>query len=241
MKKYIIVALLAFLQFDVSAQTLIPLHVDNSEPRVGETITLSFNVSFLIETIKAQSKDSLQFVANSMGYQSRNDKLLSKIKYETEGVHVVGPFSFTFNGVDYTTDSIEVNVLPSIPNEVGIWVRTVIEEGETYVIIEQNMKDNDKTSKKHKANKAYPMGMSEEKQASLQENPEEGLRFNRVFMNISSSSVEIGKESSHSLRHYYSKFKVTLSDEYQSDGELKPEYFTNLPRDFKLDKINFSE
>ena len=71
-----------------------------------------------------------------------------KVEATGKGKHTLGPLEFTLNGITYTTNKIEYEVVDPLPAVTkGIWIRTVFLNDSTFcLLIDQRIPEKAKTT-----------------------------------------------------------------------------------------------
>lgn len=224
------------------AQEKLKLEINNPEPRVGQRIQLSIDIQFISDYIEKGLKKNIKTTRSLHGIQSNDFK--KTIVFEKSKKYTIGPFNFEFNGKEYTTNSIEVNVLPKLPLENGLWVRLTELEGEKYLILEQlisnesNKSSNESGGYSHTVGGVKPQGIEF---ASLLEVPVKGIEF----WNYSSESYTIRPEDAElfdvGFSYSMKKYKIKFDEDFIGTYMLSTEDIENLPKEFKIGKISIEK
>ena len=136
MKKITFLLLLLCSLYAIGQKKL-QIEIDNPEPRVGQSVTFSINVDFLTDYVKKELGKNVKLTRSTSIFGMQSDDFERVIIFEKARTYEIGPFNFEFNGKKYTTESIEVNVLPKLPMENGLWLRVAEFDGQQYLILEQ--------------------------------------------------------------------------------------------------------
>jgi hypothetical protein len=151
MKPFILITFLITAGITGSAQksntTLLPpvklvLEISNPQPRIGDR----FELSIIMKDLGRQIFSPAQGGFETENYGDK-DKITIRKQAQMQGKQQAGPFSFTLNGQEYTTNKVEYEVIPSLPDTAsGLWIRTVMTgEKECCIFIEQRIRLNDYT------------------------------------------------------------------------------------------------
>lgn len=242
--KRITLLLLIFCSLNAIGQKKLEIEIDNPEPRVGQSVTFSINVDFLTDYFKKELGKNIEFTRSTSIFGMQSDNFQRVIIFEKAKKYEIGPFDFEFNGRKYTTETIEVNVLPKLPMENGLWLRITEFDGQQYLILEQlisnesNKTDNENGGYSHTIGGVKPEG---KEFAELKEELTEGIELS----NYSSSSNTLRPEGadlfdvgfSYSIKKYKIKFEDSFSGEYIiSEKDIQ-----NLPETFELGKIELKK
>ena len=226
----------------------IKMSVDNTHPRVGETVTLTFETTFLSKVI---TKDLPAGVETSREEYTPESSLEKRITFSKEGKQTLGPFTFTFNGTSYTSNTINVIVGKAIDEtKEGLYIRHFNSDDGYIMIVEQIYKPS---PKKEEATPDFSSGdfdLSSLSLGAFQENgsvkvvegPVQGLSF-QAFNTISRSAGNDfvmnpdGSFAGPSLMYQKRFYHVRFTDTYTGKFILKKEHLTNLPKGMKVPKV----
>ncbi len=205
-------------------QTKLKIEINNPEPRVGQSFTFSIKLDFLGDYFNKELANNIDLTHSAKISSMQSNNFEREIIFEEAGKHKIGPFNFEFNGVKYTTETIEINILPELPLENGLWVRVTELNGQQYLIIEQLINnESDKTEEKEFAD--------------INENLRKKLK---LYYSSSETKTLRPKNAgysdvgfSYSIKKYENKYDKNLGEEYLL---LKTD-FNNLPKNFSLGKI----
>jgi hypothetical protein len=124
-----------FLCNGVIAQTL-NLSISNPQPRLGQSFTLSINIDTLNEKLFhfLSNAFNVSLVAGSPGVSVN----LEGKKIERDEI---GPLTIEFNGIKYTTNKIEFDIIDSLPAvNKGYWIRKLkVNDSTVFVLTEQRI------------------------------------------------------------------------------------------------------
>jgi len=211
-------------------QEKLTISIDNPEPRVGQEVVFSISFDFLNDYFDGQFEDGVEFPRTSYSFDDTYQTIDKKVIFNDVKTYTVGPFNFEFNGVKYTTDSIEVNVLPALIIEEGLWLRQFNFQDNTYLIVEQFIKNNNSYS--------YGGDKPENKEfASLNHLLSDGI--NLEFKSSFSKTV-IPKNTKPGLpgfSYQIQKYKVNYTYNYKGAYKLSKKDFIDLPSTFDLNNI----
>ncbi len=238
--KKITLLLFAICSLNAIGQKKLKIEIDNPEPRVGQSITFSINVDFLTDYFKKELGKNVDFTRSTSIFGMQSDDFERVIIFKKAKKYKIGPFDFEFNGKKYSTETIEVNVLPKLPMENGVWLRITESEGQKYLILEQlisnesNKTDNGNGGYSHTIGGVKPKG---KEFAELNEELTKGVELS----NYSSASNTLTPEDaglfdvgfSYSIKKYKIKFDESFNGEYL----ISEKDFKNLPNVFDIGKI----
>lgn len=219
------------------SQETLKLEINNPQPRVGQTISLKFDISFFTDFIESQIERKSK-VETSILYSSTN-KFERNLIFQEAGVHIIGPLHFNINNKNYSTDTLMVTVVkPLLPQE-GLWVRYVEQNGRKYMLVEQ-MTANGFSYQEKENGFSYTMKAEldeGEELAELVDVSVKGVRFN--FRNSSTKFVrsEGAKMSEPGFRYSFKKYDIEFDDSFSGELKLLKKHFINFPAKTKLKKI----
>jgi hypothetical protein len=238
--KTITILFLILCPLNAIGQEKLKIEIDTPEPRVGQNVTFSINVDFLSAFFKSNLDEDIDFTRSTSTWGVQSDDFERVIIFNKAKKYKIGPFSFEFNGKEYLTEVIEVNVLPKLPMESGLWLRITEFEGQKYLILEQLI--NNKSDKTDNEDGGYSQTIGgvrpEGKEfAELNKKLTEGIEL----INYNSSSTTLRPENaglfdvgfSYSIKKYKIKFDKNFNGKYTiSKKDIK-----NLPNIFDIGKI----
>ena len=232
--------LLIFCSLNAIGQKKLKIEIDNPEPRVGQSVTFSINVDFLTDYFKKELGKNIEFTRSTSIFGMQSDDFERVIIFEKAKKYEIGPFNFEFNGEQFTTDTIEVNVLPKLPMENGLWLRITEFNGNQYLILEQLISNESNTTNTKNGGYSHTIGgvKPEGKEfAELNDELTEGVKLS----NYSSASNTLKPENaelfdvgfSYSIKKYSIKFDENFNGEYI----ISEKDFIDLPEKFEIGKI----
>jgi len=212
----------------------IKIHLNNPQPRVGQVVSLSIDVSFLDTIFNLNMDSSIQMTNSYYGFNNLNKTLT----FKDTGDFLIGPFSVEINGRTYTSDSIKVNVLPALPIEEGVWVRSVKFKDADYLIIEQMIKNK---PNKRKGNTMSLGGIQADKDdfAKIVEKPEDGvkIRFRSSNLQTVNDNIEMFDLKAIGFTYMMKIYVVEFDNDFTEGFELTKKYIENLPRKTNIGNI----
>ncbi|KAB8155815.1 hypothetical protein EZY14_000990 [Kordia sp. TARA_039_SRF] len=238
--KKITFLLFIFCSLNVLGQKQLKIEIDNPEPRVGQNVTFSINIDFLTDYFKKELDRNIEFTRSIPIYGMQSDDLERVIIFKKAKKYKIGPFDFEFNGKKYTTETIEVNVLPKLPMENGLWLRKTEFDGQQYLILEQLI--HNKSNRTSNKNGGYSQTLGGIKPqgkefAELKEQLTEGIELN----NYGSFSNTIRPEGADFLDVGFSysikKYKIIFDDDFAGEYLISEKDFENLPEIFEIGEI----
>lgn len=242
MKK--IALLLILCSIHVIGQEKLKIEIDNPQPRVGQSVTFSINVDFLTDYFQNEFDKDIDFTDISSIFGIQSDKFERVIVFKKAKSYKIGPFNFKFNGQKYTTDLIEVNVLPELPMENGLWLRYTEFEGQKYLILEQLIQNQSDKKEIEDGGYSYTIGgvKSEEKEfAELNEELTAGIELSNYS---SSSNTLTKKDASHfdvGFTYSIKKYKIKFDDNFKETYLITEKDFKYLPDVFDIGKIEIKK
>jgi hypothetical protein len=221
--------LLLALSLPAFAQNL-TLQISNPQPRVGESFTVSFSMDFFNEQMSEQLQQQASLEVSQPSY---TDKQYSRTLTATKaGTYPIGPYSFTFNGITYTSNQVTIEVIEPLARQEGIWLRQVQFGGEDFLILEQmipNLQTTPMTPSE------FEQGMHhdfEKAFASLRQQPAAGINLNRRHSTTTAESADnTGKAS---LGYSLQIYRIEKEEAFAGSLQLQPEHFQNLPSNARL-------
>ena len=242
--KRITLLLLIFCSLNAVGQKKLEIEIDNPEPRVGQSVTFSINVDFLTDYFKKELGKNVEFTRSTSIFGMQSDDFERVIIFEKAKKYEIGPFDFEFNGKKYTTETIEVNVLPKLPMENGLWLRITEFDGQKYLILEQlisnksNKTDNENGGYSHTIGGVKPEG---KEFAELNEELIKGIELS----NYSSATNTLNPEGAGlfdvGFSYSIKKYKIKFDEDFKGNYIITEIDFKNLPEDFDIGKINLKK
>jgi len=236
----IIIFLFILSSINAIGQKKLKIEIDNPEPRVGQSVTFSINVDFLTDYFKNEFGKSIEFTRSTSIFGMQSDDFVRVIKFKETKKYEIGPFNFEFNGKKYTTEIIEVNVLPQLPMENGLWLRKTEFDGQQYLILEQLISNESDQTDNQNGGYSYTIGgvKPEGKEfAELKEDLTKGIELN----NYSSSSTTLRPEGADIFDNGFSysiiKYKIKFDDNFKGEYIISEKDFINFPDKFDIGKI----
>ena len=233
-----------FCSLNAIGQEKLKIEIDNPEPRVGQSVTFSINVDFLTDYFKKELGNDVEFTRSTSIFGMQSDYFERVIIFEKAKKYKIGPFNFEFNGKKYTTETIEINVLPKLPMENGLWLRITEFDGQQYLILEQlignesNKTDNENGGYSHTIGGVKPEG---KEFAELNEELTKGIELS----NYSSATNTLTPESAGlfdvGFSYSIKKYKIKFEEDFKGNYIITQKDFKNLPEDFDIGKIKLKK
>ncbi|WP_299765879.1 hypothetical protein [uncultured Dokdonia sp.] len=174
----------------------------------------------------------------------QSDDFQRVIIFKKAKKYKIGPFDFEFNGKKYTTETIEVQVLPKLPMENGLWLRKTEFDGQQYLILEQlisnqsNKTNNESGGYSHTIGGVKPEG---KEFANLKEELTEGIELS----NYSSSSNTLRPEGAGlfdvGFSYSIKKYKIIFDNSFSGEYLISEKDIENLPEIFEIEKIEIKK
>ena len=221
-------------------QEKLKIEIDNPEPRTGQSVTFSINVDFLANYLKNEFGKSIELTRSKSIFGSQSDDFERVIVFNEAKKYKIGPFNFEFNGKKYTTNIIEVNVLPKLPMKEGLWLRLAEFEGDKYLILEQLIKNKSNKIENENGGYSHTIGgvkPEEIELADLNETPIKGI--NLSFYSSSSNTITPDGAGLFDVGYTYSikKYKVEIDESFDGNYKISEKDIKNLPSIFNIKKI----
>lgn len=229
-----------FCSLNAIGQEKLKIKIDNPEPRVGQSVTFSINDEFLTNYFEKELGENIEFTTSTSIFGIQTNDFERVIIFKKAKKYKIGPFNFEFNGKKYTTDVIEVNILPELPMEEGLWLRLIEFEGKKYLILEQLISNESDKSNKGNDGYSYTIGgvKPEGKEFSkLEEQLTDGIELS----NYSSRTTTINPDGTGlfdiGFSYSYNKYKINIDDDFEGEYIITEKDIQNLPKVFDLGKI----
>ncbi len=239
MKKFIFI-ILVITNFNAFCQNNIKIEIDIPEPRVGESVLFSLNVDFLKSDLQKKLGSEIELTRSGSFHGGESDDFERIIIFNKIGINKVGPFEFEYNGKKYITNEILVNVQPELILEESLLLRIAEQNGEKYIIVEQLVKNINKTEQNESGDIVTYLGGAKPDNFEFTNLIEE-IHDNIKLTNSSSSSQTLTPKNSKTedLGFTYSitRYKINFSDDFKGEYTLREKDFINLPKDFELKPI----
>jgi hypothetical protein len=242
--KRITLILFTICSLNAIGQEKLAIEIDNPEPRVGQSVTFSINVDFLTDYFKKELGKNVEFTRSTSIFGMQSDDFERVIIFEKAKKYKIGPFDFEFNGKKYTTETIEVNVLPKLPMENGLWLRITKFDGQQYLILEQlisnesNKKENENGGYSHTIGGVKPEGI---KFAELNKELTEGIKLS----NYSSATNTLNSENAGlfdvGFSYSIKKYKIEFDENFNTKYIISKKDINNLPEKFDIGKIKIKK
>ncbi|EPR71876.1 hypothetical protein ADIWIN_3074 [Winogradskyella psychrotolerans RS-3] len=166
------------------------------------------------------------------------------IIFEKAKTYNIGPFDFEFNGKTYTTNTMEVNVLPKLPIENGLWLRQTEFEGQHYLILEQLISNTSNKTENENGGYSETIGgvMPEGKEfAELNEDLTQGIQLSNYSSATNSVTPDDAKSYSVGFSYTIKKYKITFDEDYKGEYLISESDFINLPTKFDIGNIKLNK
>ncbi|MCF8217394.1 MAG: BatD family protein [Bacteroidales bacterium] len=136
-------AVFIFISFSLLGQGTAKLWTSNPQPRVNERITVSmYSHSNLINDLLQKELNKSEITI----YDSTGTNYRNYVSFQQPGNYEIGPFSYNLNSKKYTTDALNVEVIPALPSGKGIILRKAEINNTIFLYIEyyEETKESDK-------------------------------------------------------------------------------------------------
>jgi hypothetical protein len=229
---------------NVIGQEKLKIEIDNPQPRVGQNITFSINDDFLTEYFEKEFGKNVDLNSSSSLFGMRSDDFEKVIVFKKAKKYKIGPFNFEFNGTKYVTNVIEVEVLPELPMENGLWLRITEFEGEKQLILEQLIRNESNKSDTEDGGVSFTVGGVKPEGIEFA-NLNYALTEDIKLSNYSSSTYTITPEDAdpHDAGFSYSikKYKINSDNDFIGEYIITEDDFTNLPEKFDIGNIKIQK
>jgi len=241
--KTIVLLFFIFCSINLIGQEKLRIEIDNPEPRVGQSVAFSIKVDFLIDYFQNELGENVDFTRSIPIFGVQSDDFKRVIIFKKAGKHIIGPFDFDFNGKQFTTDIIEVNVLPELPVEIGLWLRLIEFEGQKYLILEQYM-SNEANRTEYEDGYSHTIGgvIPEGREfAELNKILTKGIELN----NYSSSTTTVRPEGAGlfdvGFSYSIKKYRIKFDENFDGIHIISKTDFNNLPHVFDIGRIELKK
>jgi hypothetical protein len=200
--------------------------IDNPEPRVGEWTVLTF-CFFPIDSMLRSGIDTAAYKVESYSNPCFNISIVPK----DTGIQSIEPLRFSFNGVEFLTDTILVRVIPEMKPEVGCSIRFLMMDDKYIVIVEEvrhapvrYITIRDSFGRKQKVNRAAHRG-------ELAELDEDAVTFCGSAKRFSSRLLGPDEYPKTKKTKSWMLYRKSYSFNYSTCQRLEPDkrHFRNLP------------
>jgi hypothetical protein len=207
-------------------ETSMTFRIDNPEPRVGEWTVLTF-CFFPIDSLLRSGIDTGAYKVESY---SNPCFTISIVPVDT-GINTIEPLKFSFNGVEYRTDTIFVRVIPEMEAEPGCSIRFLMMDDKYIVIVEEvrhapvrYITIRDSFGRKQKVNRAAQRG-------ELAELNEDEVTFCGSTKRFSIRLLVPDEYPKTKKTKSWMLYRKSYSFNYSTCQRLEPDkrYFRNLP------------
>lgn len=225
-----IILLLTGLTIPSFAQN-INIKVDNTEPRLGQEISLTIETKFFEEFLKGTFTDSVEFK------QTFSNKDLTKtIIAKRLGPMTIGPLKFEFNGVTYLSNSIIINVIPNLTDQEGVWIRKLKIDNKDYIVIEQIVTIKPVTTGSGNTWNTEWKSTEENLVELIKEPDNVDIEF---FQGRSGMGGHPDKSKGYppSISYSYKFYEVKRGSDFKGPFKLKEKHFEKLPKGTKIPDI----
>jgi hypothetical protein len=235
---------LIFCSLNIIGQEKLKIEIDNPEPRVGQSVTFSINVDFLTDYLKKELGENIDFTRSTSILGLQSDDFERVIKFKKAKKFKIGPFDFEFNNKKYTTNIIEVNVLPELPMEDGLWLRIIELDDQKYLILEQLISNVSNMTINENGGFSHTIGgvkLEGKEFAELKEKLTEGIKLSNY--NSSSSTVKPKDAALFDVGFSYSikKYKIIFDESFNGEYIITERDFRNLPENLDIGIIKLKK
>lgn len=216
---------------------VLELNISTPQPRLNENFKISLEANYIKAQIFKSTFGYLEF-AEDIG--NTDDGMMNlNVKTTQKGKNQIGPLHFTINGIDYSTNKIEYEVIDALPNvDRGLWFRKVFINDSTFcLIIEQRIPANRKTTKISETETKYSIEPVEENVVSFKDAYSiDGLRglTSTTYSDFGSIYDANGNE-----KEFMTGYSITYFSIIDGKDKIKitKDKFQNLPTNYKFEDI----
>jgi hypothetical protein len=211
--------------------------MSSPQPRLGQSFTISVSVDTLADILFRPVSGNFKI---SPGKDASNQASSFVITAEAKaiGKQHIGPLKLEFNGIKFTTDKMEFDVIDSLPAvDKGLWIRKVmVNDTEFSILMDQRIPTSPYTSKTDSSITTEYKARDGSTGTTLVTNDEaENIRSNGSTTSSSPQTVSLqGKESG--VNYYFGVYNFVIVDK-KKPVVLRKSDFKDLPPDFKFQDI----
>lgn len=204
------------------------LDIRNPAPRISDGVDVS--VSFEKKRIK---RNEVSMSADEFRRSSENQLGTGEMNFRTElldtGLVTIGPFKFTVNKTDFTTDEITIRVFPDLPNvNDGIWLRVMTFRGEDILLLEQRISHDWKKENGHTSMSADSEGVNFSS-LDIYKVYDLGIELKEMGSFTSSRGTRDYILGSGVVSYKWTKYKITKRDTFKNKVLITKNLFINFP------------
>jgi hypothetical protein len=228
-----IIFLLSFF-LNLSAFAQARLGIDNPAPRAGDDIRVTFALDKQAGGSREPDKSLSSRDAASKNHAGFGDIKITTTLADT-GNMVIGPFRFTVQNKEYTTDVLTIKVYPPLPPSVkdGVWIRQVDFNGDHFLIIEQRV--GSKRKKEQKPDAEITIGFTDDPEfVSLDEE-----KFETNGLDIISSSSRSGNLTldGTDVNFKVATFKFKMTASFKGKLKVDKKFLRDVPDNITIESI----
>lgn len=234
MNRYLLTFLILLSANKLIGQKAVTLTVDNSEPRVGQEFVLTIKSDFLDSYLE-------QILPDEIEIKPGGTELLTEDTYKTlmatkEGPITIGPMEFTFNGEKYKSNVLKINIIPSLSDEEGLWVRKVTIDETEYVLLEQILTAKKIKSKNGNTTTTKWEDVDDQFAELIVDTDFEGVEFQDSH---SGKGGHPDKTMPHpnEVRYSYQYYRIKKSPGFKGELRLNKDHFVRLPKNIELTDV----
>jgi len=236
MKLNLFAALLAVWCTSVCAQTL-KLNMSTPQPRLGQSFTISVSADTLADILFRPIAGNFK-ISPGKDASNQASSFVITADAKTIGKQHNGPLKLEFNGIKFTTDKIEFEIIDSLPAvDKGLWIRKVIvNDTEFSILTDQRIPTTPYTSKTDSSITTEYKARDGSSGTTLVANDEgENIRSNGSTTSSSPQTVRSqGKELE--VNYYFGVYNFIIVNK-KKPVVLRKSDFKDLPPDFKFQDI----
>jgi len=240
-----IILFLIFCSIQAIGQEKLNIEINNPEPRVEQKVTFSFKLNFFIDYIIDELGPDVEYTNETSFGEIQSDAFERIIQFKEVKKHKIGPFEFEFNGKKYITNTIELNVIPKLPLENGLWLRIVEFNGERQLILEQLISnESDKKDNENTNGYSHTIGGVKPKElefAELHENLIQGIELSNYSSATNTLKPEGGGLFDIGFSYSIRKYTIDVTENFIGSYFITEKDFTNLPEKFDIGKIQIEK
>jgi len=202
----------------------IELMPSNPAPRIGQDVDIAVSLTGDLGELDNKTRNFMNGL--------RGDYTFSPID---TGTVYIGPLSFKLNGVIFQSDSIKLNILPSLPfDKMGVWVRQEEFRNKKYLVVEQIIRSD---WLENKSQNVHGFDTKSLGQSGLGELKTDSFEDSQVSIKLhyaasKRQSVSIGKRSSSESGAIYRiyTYEISMGPDFKGEYIITRQHFNNLPK-----------
>lgn len=216
---------------------VLELSISTPQPRLNESFKISLEANYIKAQIFKSTFRHLEFAEDIGNTDDR--MMILNVKSPQKGKNQIGPLHFTINGIAYSTNKINYEVIDALPSvDQGLWFRKVFVNDSTFcVIIEQRIPANRRTMKISESETKYSVAPINENVVSFKNTYSiDGLRG---MTSTSYSDFKSIYDVNGNEKEFMTEYSITYFSiiDKKATVRITKDTFQNLPADYKFEDI----